>query len=89
MEEDLRKIAEREVARVDMIVGGIEVTDKERAASLTTVLESYHRDCVGFFQKGQYLQCIEAAFICWAYVDAGLHLKVFAVPDGMRGIFTV
>ncbi|MBI4894820.1 MAG: hypothetical protein HY833_03760 [Candidatus Aenigmarchaeota archaeon] len=89
MTEDLQTIAEREVARVDSIVERMSVIDQDRAASLRGVLMSYYQDCKGFFQAGKYLQCIEAAFICWAYVDAGLHLKVFSVPEDMQDIFTV
>jgi hypothetical protein len=89
MTEDLRTIAEKEVVRVDMIVERMSIIDEDKAAGLRDVLMSYHQDCRGFFQKGQYLQCIETAFICWAYVDAGLHLKVFSVPGDMQDIFTV
>ena len=89
MTEDLRTIAEREVARVNVIIEKMGITDRDRAASLMGVLTSYHQDCIGFFGKGQYLQCIETAFICWAYVDAGLHMKVFSMPEDMRDIFTV
>jgi len=89
MPEDIEAIARKEVDRVDMIIERMSVTDPERAASLRGVLMSYYQDCKGFFQSGKYLQCVEAAFICWAYVDAGLHLGVFSVPEDMQDIFTV
>jgi len=89
MSEDLRSMAQREVERVGIIVDRLVVLDHERASSLVSVLMSYHQDCEGFFRDGKWLQCLEAAFICWAYVDAGLHLGVFSVPDDMKDMFTV
>jgi hypothetical protein len=89
MADELESVAKRELARVDEIVGSMGVLDAEKASALLEVLRSYHSDCRGFVEKGQFLQAVEAAFICWAYVDAGLHLKVFSVPDEMLGMFTV
>lgn len=84
----MERQARREVERVDGIMASLEVLDG-RSESLMSVLRSYHEDCRSFLERGQFLQALEAAFICWAYVDAGLHLGVFKVPDGMRDTFTV
>jgi hypothetical protein len=89
MDENLENIAKREMERASTIVRRLVVLDREKASSLVSVLMSYLRDCEGFYRDGKWLQCIESAFICWAYVDAGLHLGVFSVPDDMRDIFTV
>lgn len=89
MADDLENIAKREVERADAIINRLVVLDQDKAGSLVGVLMSYHHDCDGFFREGKWLQCIEAAFICWAYVDAGLHLGVFSVPDDMKDTFTV
>lgn len=86
--DDIEAQARKEADRVDRIRAALEITD-EKAGSLVEVLDSYHKDCRGFVDDGKFLQALEAAFICWAYVDAGLHLGVFKVPDDMMGIFTV
>lgn len=88
-DSDLKADAEREVKRTNMIMDSLEIVDKEKASSLVSVMNSYREDCSGFFEKGQFLQSLEAAFICWAYADAGLHLGAFKVPDEMKEIFTV
>lgn len=88
MRDDIEAEARKELERVDKIRASLEVVD-EKAGRLVEVLDSYHRDCRGFVEKGEFLQAVEAAFICWAYVDAGLHLGVFSVPEGMRKLFTV
>lgn len=85
--DDIESKARKEVERTERIMSGLKVVDK-KSASLLEVLESYHRDARGFLEKGRFLEALEAAFICWAYVDAGLHLGAFEVPDDMRDIFT-
>ena len=85
---DLEQEAKKELERVNKIMENLEVIDS-KADSLVEVLQSYHKDAKLFFDKEQYLQALEAAFICWAYVDAGLHLKVFRVPDNLKKMFTI
>jgi hypothetical protein len=86
--EEIETKARREVERIEKIFAGLEVVDV-KAASLKEVLDSYRRDARGFVDKGKFLEALEAAFICWAYVDAGLHLGVFRVPENMRDMFTI
>ncbi len=88
MQEELEAQAKKEVERVDRIMAGLEVLD-ERSKNLLKVLNSYHSDSRSFLESGKFLQALEAAFICWAYVDAGLHLGAFKVPEKLRNIFTV
>jgi hypothetical protein len=88
MDDDLEVKARKEVERTDEIMESLEMID-ERASTLLTVLESYHQDAKGFIESKKFLEALEAAFVCWAYVDAGLHLGVFKVPDEMREIFTI
>ena len=88
MQEDLEAQAKKEAGRIDEIMAELEVLD-EKSGSLVNVLKSYHADCRSFLERGKFLQALEAAFICWAYVDAGLHLGVFRMPNHMRSLFTV
>lgn len=80
--------AEKEIKRVQLIMENLKVIDS-KANTLFGVLKSYYEDSKLFFKKKRYLQALEAAYICWAYVDAGLHLKVFQVPDELKKIFTI
>lgn len=85
---DLRNEAEKEMEKIDRIVKNLKILDN-KADSLVKVLNSYYEDSRVFFEKGQYLQALETAFIVWAYVDAGLHLKVFKVPEELKKMFTI
>ncbi len=86
--QDLEKEAEKEIDRIDEIMNHLKVAD-HKADGLVKVLNSYHEDSKLFFKRKQYLQALESAFIVWAYVDAGLHLDVFQVPQSLRKLFTV
>ncbi len=85
---DLKKEAEKEIRRIDRIMKNLKIVD-DKADSLVKVINSYYEDSRTFFEKKQYLQSLEAAFIVWAYVDAGLHLKVFKVPEELKKMFTI
>jgi len=85
---ELEEEAQKEIKRIEKIMKNLEVVDS-KADSLLKVLNSYYEDSKSFLKKKQYLQALETAFIVWAYVDAGLHLKVFKVPNELRKLFTV
>jgi len=84
----LERGARKEMERIDKIMKNLKVIDS-KAASLVKVINSYYEDSKSFIEKKQYLQALETAFIVWAYVDAGLHLGVFKVPDEFKKMFTV
>lgn len=86
---ELGKEARREIERIEKIMKNLKVINPKRADSLVKVMNSYYEDCQSFYKKRQYLQCLETAYILWAYVDAGLHLKVFTVPEELKKMFTV
>ena len=79
--------ARKEMKRIDEIMKNLKVIDS-KSDGLVKVLHSYYEDSKAFFKKKQYLQALETAFIVWAYVDAGLHLNVFEVPDNLKKMFT-
>ncbi len=86
---EIEKEALKEVKRINEIMNNLEIVDEKKSHSLLKVMKSYYVDCVAFYNKKKYLQSLETAFIVWAYVDAGLHLKVFKVPPELHKIFTV
>ncbi len=85
----LEKEARKELQRVKKIMENLQIIDSKKSGSLIRVMNSYYEDCLGFYKKKQYLQALETAFIVWAYADAGLHLKVFKVPEELKKMFTV
>lgn len=86
---ELKTEATKEMERVKKIMESLKIIDSQKTDSLVKVMNSYYEDCLSFHKKGQYLQCLETAYILWAYVDAGLHLGVFKVPENMKKMFTV
>ena len=86
---DLKREAEKEAERVKKVMEKLEIVSPKESESLVKVMKSYCEDCLSFYERKQYLQALETAFIVWAYVDAGLHLGVFKVPDNMKKMFTI
>lgn len=87
--KQLEKEALKEVKRINEIMNSLDIVDHKKSDSLLKVMKSYYTDAKTFYKNEQFLQALEAAFIVWAYADAGLHLKVFEVPEKLKGIFTV
>lgn len=83
----LKQEAEKEVQRMEKIFRSLRLTNK-KGKKLLELVKAYFQDSKYFLQKKRYLQAFEAAVICWAYVDAGLHLGVFSVKNEMRKWFT-
>ena len=79
--EELKEKARKELDRAKAAMTAIEVLDKQKTKSLMTQMRSYYDDGEYFFNNGNYLDALEAAFIVWAYIDAGLHLHVFDIKD--------
>ena len=63
---ELEREAKIEMERIGKIMENLKVIDS-KADSLVKVLNSYYEDSKTFFEKKQYLQALETAFIVWAY----------------------
>ena len=50
--------------------------------------KNYFDDGKHFFEKEDFLKAFEAFVIAWAYVDAGLKLDFFEIPEDMKENFT-
>lgn len=85
---ELQNEAEKELERVDEILKNVQLI-KPEGKELLRICESYHEDVHGFLKEQKFLQAFEAAVICWAYIDAGIHLGVFNVPKEFSRQFTV
>jgi hypothetical protein len=84
----LEKEAEKEIRRMDGILEKLEVIDS-KGEKILELVEAYNKDLKHFFKEKKFLQAFEAAVICWAYVDVGLHLKIFKVPEELKKMFTI
>ena len=88
MEIEIEREAAKELKRIDEILGKVELL-KPDGKELLLICKSYHEDAHVFFKQQKFLQAFEAAVICWAYIDAGIHLGVFKVPPELSRQFTI
>ncbi|MFH0711098.1 MAG: DUF357 domain-containing protein [Candidatus Aenigmatarchaeota archaeon] len=86
--DELEKETEKEIKRIDEVLKVLEVLNQD-GKGILELIESYHTDSKHFFKEKKFLQAFEAAVICWAYVDVGLHVGIFKVPEEMKKTFTV
>lgn len=86
--ELIENAAKKEIERVSSVINEIELADP-KGNSLRQMAKYYFADGKHFLQKGKFLEAFEAAIIVWAYLDAGLHMKVFTLKNAEnKGIFT-
>jgi len=85
---DIKKEAEKEIERIEKIINGLELIDN-KGSKLHELIKAYFSDAKDFHKKEMFLQAFEAAIICWAYVDAGLHLGAFKVSEDLKSLFTL
>lgn len=87
--ELIEKAAKKEIERVSSVINEIELADP-KGNSLLQMAKYYFADGKHFLGEGKFLEAFEAAIIVWAYLDAGLHMKVFTLNNPEKGkVFTV
>ncbi len=85
---EIEKAAKKEIGRVSSVINEIELADP-KGNGLLQMAKYYFSDGKHFLEAGKFLEAFEAAIIVWAYLDAGLHLKVFVLKNAENeGIFT-
>jgi hypothetical protein len=85
----MKAVAEKEMKRMEEIFAKIEILNKLQADEFYSFAENYFEDGKHFFGKGKYVEAFEAFIISWAYIDAGLKLIFFKVPNNLKKHFTV
>lgn len=85
---ELETFAKKEIEKIENVIKELKLVESD-GTQLLKLINSYFNDAKYFYDKKDFLRAFEAAVICWAYVDAGLHLKAFSVPEKFRKLFTV
>ena len=85
---ELKDEAKKEIERIDKILENLKIM-KKADKNFVKLIFSYSKDAHYFLDEEKFLQAFEAAVIVWAYIDSGLHMKIFAVPDELKEMFTV
>jgi hypothetical protein len=80
--------ARREIECVKNFLPQLKLVNSQ-GEDILRLIKSYYEDAEHFYKQGKFLQAFEAAVMCWTYADAGLHMKIFTIPDGLKKVFTV
>jgi hypothetical protein len=83
---EIRKLAVREIERMDRVFSEITVLEDSEVFSLA---KSYFSDSKIFFEKKEYVNSFEAVVISWTYIDSLLHFGKVKVPDQLKDLFTI
>jgi len=84
----LEDFARKEIERMNGIVENTEVLDK-KGEGILELAKAYYKDSKHFLDKKDFIRAFEAVIISWAYIDSGLHLGVFKVPEELKDNFTI
>ncbi|MEM5802046.1 MAG: DUF357 domain-containing protein [Candidatus Aenigmatarchaeota archaeon] len=86
--DSLKEISKKEIRKMKQIFKKIQLS-KKKGKELFNLAKSYFEDSKYFFEKEDFIRAFEAVVISWAYIDAGLHLKIFKIPESEKKFFTV
>lgn len=86
--EELRDVAKKEIDQMDEIIEEVKVVDK-KGNDIMELSKAYFSDSKHFFEKKDFIRAFEAVVISWTYIDSGLHLKVFKIPEKFKDHFTI
>ncbi len=79
----------KEKKQMDIVFDRIEVSrDRIESQQFLDMAINYYKDSDYFYGKKDYLRAFEAIVISWAYVDAGIKMGFFNVPEDMKPYFT-
>lgn len=85
---ELEDLCKKEIEKMEKVFKEIKVVDKN-GLELYNLALSYFTDSKYFLEKKDLIRAFEAIVISWAYIDAGLHLKLFDVPSELKIYFTI
>ncbi|MCS7094001.1 MAG: DUF357 domain-containing protein [Candidatus Aenigmarchaeota archaeon] len=85
---ELEDLCKKEIEKMEKVFKEIKVVDKN-GLELYNLALSYFTDSKYFSEKKDLIRAFEAIVISWAYIDAGLHLKLFDVPSELKIYFTI
>ena len=84
----IKKEAEKEKARMCKVIDKLEIKKDKKASEFHDMAKNYFFDGCHFLEKGMDIEAFEAFIISWAYVDAGLKMNFFSVPENQKEWFT-
>ena len=89
MDNELTKRFVLEKSKMDKVFASLRIireTKEER--QFLDMAKNYYNDSDYFHGKGDSIRAFEAIVISWSYVDAGIKMGFFAMPEDFRLYFT-
>ncbi len=84
----IEELARKEILKMENAMDSVSLTGSG-GKDILELAKIYFQDSKHFMEKGDFIRAFEAVVISWAYVDAGLHMGVFNVPDRLKDLFTI
>ena len=89
IEKELSEQITKHSAKMKKVFKKIELAEKGRDfESLLKIAHAYYKDSLYFFEKKKLVQAFEALIISWTYIDSGLRLRIFSLPEELMDYFT-
>ena len=88
MDDRLERRYVDQTEKMDKVFASISMDTTDQARDFMDMAHNYYKDSDYFFKKGDKIRAFEAIVISWSYIDAGLKLGMFSLPDELRGYFT-
>lgn len=89
MTQEIQKAAKREMERMEKVFAGLQKHTGKQIKEFYDFSFNYYSDGLFFYnEKKKYVEAFEAFIIAWAYLDAGMKLGYFSVPEEQKKWFT-
>ncbi|MEM5815178.1 MAG: DUF357 domain-containing protein [Candidatus Aenigmatarchaeota archaeon] len=84
----IEELCKKEIEKMEKVIREVKIVNPNGLEIFNLSL-SYLKDSKYFFEKKDFLRSFEAIIISWAYIDVGLHLKLFEISESLKIYFTI
>ncbi len=67
----------------------IKKSEDKQAVEFFDMSFNYYKDAQFFYEKGDFVRAYEGIVISWSYIDAGLKVGFFGLPNDLLPYFTL
>lgn len=86
----IQEFSSNEMERMKEVFSNLKIISKDqKAREFHDFAHNYFKDGMYFFKEGKYTEAFEAFIISWAYIDIGLKLDFFEIPEKVKKFFTI
>ena len=85
---EIAQEAKREMKRMEDVFFSLKLKNKGKTKEFYEFAKNYFEDGKHFFDEKRFTQAFEAFIISWSYIDAGIKLGFFEVPERLKKHFT-